>query len=64
MGRGDRLLYEFRGIVAPEEIALMVQFEFIGHHPVRRFAAGARNVLDVAILVDGLAVFISAQFYA
>jgi hypothetical protein len=50
--------------VAPEEIAVMVQFELIGHYSGRRIAGGARNVLDVAILVDGLAVFISAQFYA
>jgi len=40
----------------------MVQFELIGHYPGRRIAERPRNVLDVAILVDGLAVFIGAQF--
>jgi hypothetical protein len=36
----------------------------IRHHGGKGIASGTRNVFDVAILVDGLAVFISTHFDA
>ena len=40
------------------------QSKSIGNYPRNRIARGTRNVLDVAILMDGLAVFVGMQIDA